>query len=45
MRIVNPFGLGDHLGHPRMPPGAPPYTGARRCVLEQWEVDGLASGG
>lgn len=43
-RVVKPFGLGDPLGQPRMPPGAPPYTGARRCVLEQREVDGLGSG-
>ena len=34
-RMVKLADLDDHLGHARMPPGAPPYSWARRCVLGQ----------
>jgi hypothetical protein len=37
-RMVKLADLEDHLGHARMPPGAPPYSWARRCVLGQRDV-------
>ena len=38
-RTVKLADLDDHLGHARMPAGAPPYAWARRCVLEQREIE------
>jgi hypothetical protein len=40
-RIVKLADLEDHLGHTRMPPGAPPYAWARQCVLEQRDIQPL----
>jgi hypothetical protein len=37
-RMVKVADLDDHLGHARMPPGAPPYSWARRCVLGQRDI-------
>jgi hypothetical protein len=37
-RAVKLADLDDHLGHSRIPPDAPPYAWARRCVLER--IDG-----
>jgi hypothetical protein len=37
-RAVKLADLDDHLGHARMPPGAPPYAWARRYVLEQRDI-------
>jgi hypothetical protein len=37
-RMVKLADLDDHLGHARMPPGAPPYSWARSCVLGQPEL-------
>jgi hypothetical protein len=37
-RMVKLADLDDHLGHARIPPGAPPYVWARRCVSEQRDV-------
>jgi hypothetical protein len=37
-RMVKLADLDDHLGHTRMPPGAPPYSWARRCVMERRHV-------
>jgi (p)ppGpp synthase/HD superfamily hydrolase len=34
-RTVKLADLEDHLRHPRMPAGAPPYAWAHQCVLEQ----------
>ena len=34
-RTVKLADLEDHLWHARMPPGAPPYAWAHRCILEQ----------
>lgn len=34
-RTVKLADLEDHLGHARIPPGAPPYAWARQHVLEQ----------
>jgi hypothetical protein len=31
----------DHLRHAWMPPGAPPYSWARRCVLEAQDIKRL----
>jgi hypothetical protein len=38
-RMVKLADLEDHLSHPLLPSGAPPYAWARRCVLEHSEVD------
>jgi hypothetical protein len=38
-RMVKLADLDDHLGHDRIPPGAPPYSWARRCVLEQSDIE------
>lgn len=38
-RMVKLADLDDHLGHARIPPGAPPYSWARRCVLEQRDIE------
>jgi hypothetical protein len=40
-RTVKLADLDDHLGHVRMPPGAPPYAWARRCVLEHRRIEPL----
>jgi hypothetical protein len=42
-RMVKLADLDDHLGHARLPPGAPPYSWARRCVLEQRDVERSAA--
>lgn len=34
-RLVKLADLDDHLSHDRIPPGAPPYAWARRCVIER----------
>ena len=38
-RMVKLADLDDHLSHARMPPGAPPYLWARRCVLEARDTE------
>jgi (p)ppGpp synthase/HD superfamily hydrolase len=38
-RLVKLADLEDHLAHSRIPPGAPPYAWARRCVLGGSEAD------
>jgi hypothetical protein len=38
-RMVKLADLDDHLGHAWIPPGAPPYAWARRCVCEQRDID------
>jgi hypothetical protein len=38
-RTVKLADLDDHLGHARMPPGAPPYAWARQCVLEHRDIE------
>jgi hypothetical protein len=40
-RMVKLADLDDHLGQTQIPPGVPPYSWARRCVLEQRDVDRL----
>jgi hypothetical protein len=40
-RAVKLADLEDHLGHAWMPPGAPPYAWAYRCVVEQRDVEPL----
>lgn len=37
-RVVKLADLDDHLSHSRIPPDAPPYAWARRCVVDR--VDG-----
>ncbi len=37
-RAVKLADLNDHLAHSQIPPGAPPYAWARRCVLEHLDV-------
>jgi hypothetical protein len=38
-RTVKLADLDDHLGHARLPAGAPPYAWARRRLLEQGEIE------
>jgi hypothetical protein len=38
-RMVKLADLEDHLAHSRIPPDAPPYAWARRCLLEHSEVE------
>jgi hypothetical protein len=38
-RTVKLADLEDHLDHVWMPPGAPPYSWARRCVLERRDIE------
>lgn len=38
-RMVKLADLDDHLRHARLPAGAPPYAWARRCVLEQRDIE------
>ncbi len=42
-RMVKLADLDDHLGHARMPPGAPPYAWARRRVSELREIKPLSA--
>jgi hypothetical protein len=42
-RMVKLADLDDHLAHRRIPPGAPPYAWARRCVLERMDGDPAAA--
>jgi hypothetical protein len=42
-RIVKLADLEDHLGHTRMPAGAPPYAWAHRCVSEQRDIEPLSA--
>jgi hypothetical protein len=37
--IVKLADLDDHLAHGWIPSGAPPYVWARRCLLEQIEIE------